>query len=244
MADDRSKVSFTINGRPASGERGASLLEAIRRHGFRVPSLCHHEAVAPYGACRLCLVEVKQGKRSRLTTSCNYPVREGIEVLLDTEAVVRHRRVVLELMLASAPAAAPVRVLAAEYGVRSTPFAIVDAKNDCIDCGLCARVCKEVVGQDALGFGGRGVKRKMTTPYDEENPACIGCGACAYVCPTGCVKIVDEANERVLERWKRRMPMRPCITCGRPIAPDAQLVRFAGQIQAAPGRFDKCGECR
>jgi bidirectional [NiFe] hydrogenase diaphorase subunit len=243
MADE-TNVTFTINGRPASAASGSSLLEAIRRHGHRVPSLCHHEAVAPYGACRLCLVEVKKGRRTRLTTSCNYPVQADIEVLLDTAAVVKHRRVVLELMLASAPAAAPVRVLAAEYGVRSTPFPIVDAKNACIDCGLCARVCKEVVGQDALGFAGRGTKRTMTTPWGEENPACIGCGACVYVCPTHCVEIVDEDGARVLERWQRRMPLRPCTTCGRPIAPDVQLARFAERIGAAPGRFDKCSECR
>ncbi len=246
MADQNPSktVTFKIQGRSYEGTHGESLLQAIRRYGFVVPSLCHHEAVSAYGACRLCLVEVQKGRKRKLTTSCNYPVQEGIEVFLNTEAVVEHRRIVLQLLLSSAPAAEPVRALAAEYGVKDTPFASVDPQNACINCGLCSRVCKEIVGADAIGFAGRGVNKRMTTPYDESNEACIGCGACAYVCPTHCIEVEEVDGMRILEKWHRRMPLRLCGECGRPFAPAAQLEHFASTIRADKSRFEICPDCR
>jgi len=170
---NENKVSFKIDGRSYEGVKGESLLAAIRRYGYEVPSLCYHEAVSSYGACRLCLVEVQEGRRRKLTTSCNYPLQDGIEVFLDTEKVVHNRKMVFKLLLAMAPEAQSVRELAADHGVIDTPFEI-NKGNKCIDCGLCARVCKEIVEADAIGFSGRGLSKQMVSPYDEANEACIG----------------------------------------------------------------------
>jgi len=239
----KGKVPFQVGGRTCAGSPGESLLEALRRYGYEVPSLCHHEAVSAYGACRLCLVEVGKAGRRRLTTSCNYPVQEGIEVFLDTGKVVRHRRTVLQLLLAMAPGAERVREIARDYGVADTPFK-KDGDNGCILCGLCNRVCREIVGADAIGFASRGLDRKMTSPYDEENEACIGCGACVYVCPTRCIGMREEENIRRIDRWHRVLPMKACRKCGRSFAPAFQLDAIAARIGADRGTFDLCQDCR
>jgi len=241
--DKEKKVTFKIEGRTYEGVREESLLGALRRYGYEVPSLCYHEAVTPYGACRLCLVEVKKGKRRKLTTSCNYPVLEGIEVFLDTERVVRHRKMAFQLLLAMAPEAERVRELAAEYGVHDTPFEKKEG-NDCINCGLCARVCKEIVGADAIGFAGRGLSKRMVSPYDEANEACIGCAACVVVCPTNCIGLEEKDGVRSIVKWHRDLPMKKCEVCGRPYAPTFQLNKFAEQIKVDKSFFNKCPDCR
>jgi bidirectional [NiFe] hydrogenase diaphorase subunit len=243
MADQmRSVVEFKVQGQTCRGTEGESLLAALRRHGFTVPSLCFHEAISAYGACRLCLVEVKKGKRLKLTTSCNYPVQEGLEVQLDTGEVVRHRRIMLQLLLAAAPAAKAVHDLAARYGVEETPF-VPRPGEDCIQCGLCVRIC-ELVGVNALGFAGRGVRKHVTTPYEEANLACVGCGACADVCPTGCVKAVDADGFRTIERWHLKVPLTVCATCGRGFAPEVHLTRMAEQAKVEIARLAICPKCR
>ncbi len=237
-------VKFKVNGREYTGRRGDHLLDALLELGYEVPSLCHHEAVAPYGACRLCLVEVQKGRRRRLTTSCNYPLLDGTEVLLDTEKVVRNRRMVLQLLLAQAPAAERVRELAASYGVTSTPFPASDPSNKCIDCGLCARVCKEIVGVEAIAFSGRGEKKRMQAPYDEIAEDCIGCAACVFVCPTDCIGLSEENGIRTIERWHRKLPLKTCSVCGRHFAPTFQLNKFAEWSGREKAFFDKCPDCR
>jgi bidirectional [NiFe] hydrogenase diaphorase subunit len=237
------KVSFKVAGRTHEGVYGESLLGALRRYGYEVPSLCYHEAVSPYGACRLCLVEVGKGKKKRLTTSCNYPVQDGIEVFLDSEAVQQNRRVVLQLLLSMAPASLEIQKLAREYGVPDTPFE-KNKENECILCGLCQRVCKEIVQADAISFASRGLTKSVTSPYDETNEACIGCGACVYVCPTNCIGLKEENNVRHIVRWHRDLPMKSCKKCGRAIAPTFQLNAFAKQIGADRSFFDICQDCR
>ena len=204
-------VSLKIQGDEVEAQEGQSLLEVIRAQGHQVPSLCHHPGIRPYGACRVCLVEVKKGQKTQLTTSCNYPVQPGLEVTLDTERVVRHRRMVLELLLAMAPDAAPIRDLAREHGVALSRFPQSPKPpqlDNCILCGLCARVCREVVGAEALSLAGRGMRRYLESqPFAELPEACIGCGACAHVCPTSAISM----EPLIVARWKSRWgEERPC----------------------------------
>jgi len=236
-------IGFTINDRQLQVDEGRTILDVAREQGIRIPTLCYHKDLTPYGACRLCLVEVGKGKKRRLTTSCNYPVQEGIEVFLDTDRVVAQRRVVLQLLLALAPASPEIAALAAEHGVTDTPFE-KKAGNKCILCGLCNRVCKEIVGADAIGFASRGLTKDMTAPYDEASEACIGCGACVYVCPTNCIGMKEEDRIREITRWHRRLPMKDCKKCGRPWAPTFQLNAFADQIKVDRSAFDVCPDCR
>ncbi|MBN2342538.1 MAG: (2Fe-2S)-binding protein [Deltaproteobacteria bacterium] len=224
-------VEFTINGVNVEAAEGESLLEVIRRYGFEVPSLCHHHAVEPYGACRVCLVAVtdKRG-RTKLTTSCNYQVASGIAVQTESEEIRRNRALVIELMLAEAPDAEPLKKLGAEYGVLKSRLAreeskVVEDRDGCILCGLCVRVCTEVVEVSALNFTGRGDKRNVGTPYMETPQNCIACGACAYVCPTNCIGFVEEDGMRKLKKWKRELPMAKGED-GRAVAPKFQLNHF------------------
>ena len=201
------EVTYTINGEEFHAERDANLLEELRKHGFEVPSLCYHESLSPYGACRLCLVEVQKGKKRKLTTSCNYPVRDGIEVFLDTEKVIKNRKMVLELLLAQSPnAPKTLHELAEKHGVSETRFPL-DEGEDCILCGLCSRTCRELVKVNALTFSGRGDQKAMGTPYAESSEACILCGACVYACPVGCVDLSQSENKRRILRWGRELPM-------------------------------------
>lgn len=181
---------FTIDGREVTGYKGETILEVARREGFDIPTLCHHEAIVPYGACRLCLVEVTVGKRTRLVTSCIYEVAPDIEVKTDTEKVMRNRKAVLELLLARAPDAPRIKELAEEYGIEKTRYPLI--KNDkCILCGLCVRACREIIGASAIGFIDRGAERRVGPPIERHSERCIGCGTCVYICPTAAISLKE-----------------------------------------------------
>jgi heterodisulfide reductase subunit A len=179
-------VRLTIDGIDVDVEEGSTVLPAAERAGIRIPTLCHHRSLAPYGACRVCLVEIETPGGAKIEASCVYPAQQGLVVRTDTERVLRTRRIMLELLLARSPEALAVRRLAEELGVEETRFA--KRNEDCILCGLCVRVCQERMGVGAVNFVNRGATRRITTPYDRHSPICIACGACQVVCP---VDVVD-----------------------------------------------------
>jgi NADH dehydrogenase/NADH:ubiquinone oxidoreductase subunit G len=240
------KVNFQIEGRTYAGKHGESLLGALRHYGYEVPSLCFHEAVSAYGACRVCLVEVKKGRRTKVTTSCNYPIQEGIEVFLETEKVRKHRKVILQLLLAKAPESKEIADLAAEHGVTHTPFepSAADRENKCILCGLCARVCAEVVEAHAIEFSGRGLNKAMKAPYDETAETCIACGACVVVCPTQCIGMREKDGLRSIDKWHRDLPMQKCTKCNHDFFPTFMLMEFSKRIGVDKKHFDVCPNCR
>jgi heterodisulfide reductase subunit A len=175
-------VNLTINNQPVSVDEGTSLLTAIESLGIRVPKLCNHKALTPYGACRLCVVEVAApGRAPSVQASCQYPALEGLSVLTDTERVRRGRKIVAELLLARCPDSAVIRRIAAEVGVRETR--IREKHDDCVYCGLCVRMCEERMGRSAIGFTGRGSGKKLEPPYGVHNEMCWACGACDFICP-------------------------------------------------------------
>lgn len=191
-------VILTIDGQEVQVEEGLTVLEVAKKVGIEIPTLCYHEALTPYGACRLCTVEVITRGRSRLVTACNYPVEEGIEVRTDSEKVIEGRKMVVELLLARCPNVEIVRDLAKRLDVGEPRFEL--EYDDCTLCGLCVRVCSEVVGVGAIGFTNRGIDREVETPFQEVSDVCIGCGACSYVCPTGAInKMEAEAVKRFLQ---------------------------------------------
>lgn len=181
-------INFTINGKKVQAKPGWTVLDTAREYGIRIPTLCHHEAVESSGACRLCVVEARQDKWSKVVISCMYPPFEGVEILTDTPRVLNVRKWILEMLLAECPASKEIRELAAEYGVTSCRFKTENPEEQCMLCGLCVRVCREVVGVQALSFGSRGTTKHIATPYMIPNAACIACGSCLSVCPTGAMK--------------------------------------------------------
>ncbi len=235
-------IELTVDGQAVGAEKGQMLLPICLDAGFDIPHLCYNESVRPYGACRLCLVEVRKNGRSRMTTSCGYPAIEGIEVLTQTEKVLRARRLVIELILAMCPGDEEIQEMAREMGVEDVRFEKED--KDCILCGLCGRVCEEVVGANAIHFANKGSSREMIPPFAGEATECIACGACVTVCPVDVIGMKEESDERTIIRWKRTLKMRKCKVCGNYFAPWFQLEKFRQQADLPKDFFDTCYSCR
>ena len=194
-----SEVSLTIDDKDIIVQEGMTILEAARSVGIDdIPTLCYHEALAPYGACRLCTVEITSRGKSKLVASCTYPVEEGLEVNTRSDVVIAARKVLIEMLLARTPHAKIIQDLAEEYGLKETRFKVDRPEELCILCGLCARFCEEVIGASAITFAERGIDREITVLPEITAEACIGCGACAKVCPTGLITLEDIYGRKVL----------------------------------------------
>jgi NADH dehydrogenase/NADH:ubiquinone oxidoreductase subunit G len=172
---------LTINGTKVQAEEGSTILEVAKLYGFNIPTICYHDELTPYGACRLCMVEVDDGKRTRVVASCLYPVKEGIKVRTHTEKIVNQRKLLLELLLARCPNSKTLQDLASKMGVEQVRFKMEN--KECILCGLCVRMCAEQMRGGAIGFVGRGQNREVVTPFREASEVCRNCGACMYICP-------------------------------------------------------------
>ena len=174
-------INLKINGIDVSVDRSTTLLEAAQFLGLPIPTLCHMEGLSPYGACRLCVVEVGDPPNSRLVTSCTYPAEEGLKVRTASARVLRARKMIVELLLASCPQSKTIQDIAAALEVRQQRFR--QENEDCILCGRCVRMCAEQMVAGAIGFTGRGQDRSIGTPFDSNSEVCRLCGACMYVCP-------------------------------------------------------------
>jgi heterodisulfide reductase subunit A len=182
-------ITLTINDRKVEVEEGSTVLQAAEKLGIHIPTLCYHKSLVPYGACRLCLVELDGANGPVIQASCVYPAQEGLVVRTDTERVIKNRRIMLELLLARCPDVPRLKEMAEEMGIKESRF---PKKNeDCILCGLCTRVCEERMGVGAVSFVNRGSRRKVSPPYDKHSPICIACGACKVVCPTDAMDLSE-----------------------------------------------------
>ena len=219
-------IQLTINGLKVSVEEGMTLLEAAKFLSFPIPTLCHMEGLSPYGACRLCVVEIGEGPRSRLVASCTYPAEEGLKVRTSSARVVHARKVILELLLASCPQSKQIQDLASAHEVRRQRFR--QEYEDCILCGRCVRMCEEQMMAKAIGFRGRGDHRSLGTPFDRQSEVCRLCGGCMYVCPAcelrctyaepdkaicgGCANLSPPCLEK--QQFDDMMCyMAPCVAC-------------------------------
>jgi len=222
-------ITLQINGLELSVDEGTTLLEAAQFFGFPIPTLCHMEGLSPYGACRLCVVEIGEGERAKLVSSCTYPAQEGLKVRTSSSRVVRARKMVLELLLASCPQSKTIQDLASFHNVRQQRFR--QEHEDCILCGLCVRMCEEQMMAKAIGFRGRGETRSLGTPFDIKSDVCRLCGGCMYVCPAcqlrctytepekavcgGCANLSPPCVEK--EPFDDMMCyMSPCVACETP----------------------------
>jgi NADH dehydrogenase/NADH:ubiquinone oxidoreductase subunit G len=219
-------TKLKINGVPVSVEEGTTILEAARFLGSPIPTLCHMEGLSPYGACRLCVVEIGEGAKSKLVSSCTYPVEEGLRVRTASARVIRSRKMILELMLASCPQSKVIQDLASAYEVRQQRFR--QEFETCILCGLCVRMCSEQMMAKAIGFQGRGDHRALGTPFDIKSENCRLCGGCIYICPAcqlrctytqpekaicgGCANLSPPCLEKV-QFDDMMCYMSPCVAC-------------------------------
>ena len=184
-------IQLTINGTDFAVAEGRTILEVCRENGIDVPTLCYHPALKPYGACRLCVVEVLEDKRSsRLVASCTYPCQEGLRVMTDSPMVTKNRRLTAELLLAGAYRTPEIVALATELGVKEPRYRLPEA-DSCVLCGLCVRACDEIVGISAISMINRGISKQVSTPFSGASASCIACGTCIQLCPTGRLSISD-----------------------------------------------------
>ena len=177
-----SEILLQIDGREVKAKEGMTILEAARTVGINIPTLCYHEKLEPYGACRICTVEIETRGRTRLVAACLYPVEENLVVRTRSEKVIKIRKMLLELMLAHAPEAGALQDLAQEYGVREVRFE--KEPSFCILCGLCVRYCAEVKKKNAIGFVDRGVRREVIFIPEIASKECWNCKECFSLCPT------------------------------------------------------------
>ena len=210
------RIALTIDGRRIEVPEGSTVLEAARKAGLYIPTLCYDERLEPYGACRMCVVEIEGV--GGLPAACTTAVRDGMVVRTETEQVSRVRRTVCEMLIADHPSdcltcssnrRCELQEVASYLGIReqrfqrterdaevdeSSPFFVRDMTK-CILCGRCVRVCQGLRGVGAIGTAGRGYESRITTFRDAPIQAtvCESCGECVDVCPTGAISPKAEA---------------------------------------------------
>jgi predicted molibdopterin-dependent oxidoreductase YjgC len=227
-------VTLTINGQELKAEPGRTILEVARAAGIDIPTLCHDPRLEPYGACRMCLVEV-EGARGPMA-ACGTAVREGMKVQTHSEKIVKIRRFVLELLLTNHPLDCPVceaagdcrlQDYAYEYLVDMVPWGwrapvagdpgshpnIAHFSARCILCGRCVRICREVMGIGCWGYLNRGYDSEVDTPYrlPLADVDCVSCGQCVSTCPVGA--IVGQRTPRGARQWQTEKTVTTCSYC-------------------------------
>lgn len=171
-------ITIHIDGKPVQVPEGTTILKAARSAGVFIPTLCHDDGMEPYGACRMCMVEIEKNGRKRLVASCLYPAEEGLVVSTDTEKVRKIRKMIIELLWPD------FQRYGKDYGVTESRFPA--EMTNCNLCGLCVRYCAEVKKAGNLYFQGRGIDRKVAKLNDSPL-SCSGCGECFGLCTSGAI---------------------------------------------------------
>ena len=199
--------TLEANGQQLEVRKGDTILQALKRGGIHVPTICHMEGLLPSGTCRMCVVEVEG--MNGLIPSCSFPAAEGMKIKTSTPTVLKTRKAIVELLLSNHPddclycarnGKCDLANLAKEHGVRNRVFrgarkrmekdisspAIIRDPEKCILCGKCVRTCEEIQGVSAIDFVNRGSKAFIGTAFNEgmNVSSCINCGQCILVCPT------------------------------------------------------------
>lgn len=226
-------VNLTIDDKQVTVPKNATIYDAAKAAGIRIPILCHDKKLFPFGGCRMCLVEVEQMK-GRQIPACTTPVTEGMIVRTSTDEIVKARKMVLELLLLKHPIDCPVcdaagdcdlQNLTYEYQVNVNRFQdekfahkidyenplIERDMNRCVHCGKCARICDEIVSFGAYSFLNRGLEAKIGTPFD--GPLnCEFCGSCVSVCPVGA--LISRPFKFKARWWAMNKVKTVCSYCG------------------------------
>ncbi|MEZ4523684.1 MAG: molybdopterin-dependent oxidoreductase [Thermomicrobiales bacterium] len=202
-------VTLSIDGRDVTVPAGTYILQAAESAGIEVPNLCFQPLLRPWGSCRLCTVEIL-GQRGGLIESCATPVRDGMEVLTQSERVVEARQFILQMYLIDHALDCPTCDKSGEcylqdntylHNVENNPYRrpklaqpyvhhsdFIDYKWDrCIICARCTRVCHEMTGVTAIEVSNRGLEAEITPAYGQDlaETTCTNCGMCIAVCPVG-----------------------------------------------------------
>lgn len=228
-------VEIKIDGETIQVENGTTILDAAKKFGIDIPTLCNHEGLMPDGNCRLCSVEIETNWYKKIVASCMYPITGPISVDTKSERVMKSRRIVLQLLLNRNPKAPIIQQLCSEYGVKREQRFAFD-EDLCIRCGRCVRAC-EANGTKAIELVGRGFERHVAPPYELEPQACIGCLSCQSVCPTGKITFEESPGKRKI--WKREFEVIRCKRCGEYFA-TKEMLDWAGRAEDDREYCDHC----
>jgi predicted molibdopterin-dependent oxidoreductase YjgC len=233
--NEAATFGIVVDGRPLDAREGQTVLEVCREHGVHVPSLCHDTRLEPWGACRLCVVEI-EGVRG-FPTSCTTPAADGMVVATKSQDLDRLRRTVVELLLSDhkldcvtcdRTGTCALQDIAYEMGIDDSPFEgephavghsdpnplIERDYRRCIQCGRCVRICAEVQGNDVYGFVNRGFDMLPDTPYERSllHAGCEFCGQCVSTCPVGA--LMDRTSRFKGRPWELETVETTCGYCG------------------------------
>lgn len=205
MIIDGQRVEFTDE---------KNILTLIRKAGVEMPTFCYYSELSTYGACRMCVVEDKNGN---VFSSCSEPPKDAMIVYTNTHRLQKHRKMILELLLSShcrdcttceKSGKCKLQELASRFGIKRVRFendtpdlpvddsstSLVRNPNKCILCGDCVRMCSEIQGVGVLDFANRGSKMQVMPAFNRKmkDTECVNCGQCTAVCPTGALVVKDE----------------------------------------------------
>lgn len=234
-------MKIIIDGKECNAQYGEYILEVAKKNDIYIPTLCHSEALPGLGTCRLCIVEVLEKQRSKVVSSCLFPITGEIEVLTKSDKIIKMRKTIIMLLAARVPENEEIDKLRSYYGVPKITRFKTDLKENCILCGLCVKAC-EAVGNSAICDVDRGISKRVSTLYDEESGLCIGCGACAFVCPINGIKI-DKTKEEKIMVMGNEVVNAKCEHCGDYFAPLKQY-EFAQKKSKIAHEKVLCVKCR
>jgi bidirectional [NiFe] hydrogenase diaphorase subunit len=212
------EVTIQMDTRQVAAAEGETVLETARKNGIHIPTLCYHPALKPSGSCKLCAVEVENPDGHAITMlSCVLKVKAGMVIRTQGKMVQQARAKALTRLVQMAPQARRLQDLADREGIALPP-----APDGCIRCRLCVRVCKEIIGQEALRMDRIGGRLQVVPVPDR----CIGCGTCANLCPTQVIKVIDEGQMRTVRTDDVIIgvhPLERCEGCGKYYATEKQV---------------------
>jgi bidirectional [NiFe] hydrogenase diaphorase subunit len=237
-------IKLTIDDRVIEAEEGSTILQAAEQAGINIPTVCYHESLSAAGSCRICAVEVFKDGQPFLTTSCTYPVEEGLKVRTKSPRALEARKLAVELLLALRPHSTKISEIASQLGIEKPRVTLEE--NECILCGLCVRACSEMVGPDAVIFKTRSKDDTASAEVVHLPEKCIGCDSCAFICPTRAITVEDKGDTRILTTpsCKLEFKLKKCRVCNRYWAPEKQIEYIAKLSGTLPEDYDVCPNCR
>lgn len=235
-------ITVTIDGRQCTCEKGEYIFDVARRNGIFIPVLCRSDAFADHRACcRICLVEVVIRGRSKVVTSCIYPIEEECEIFTTNDKIKEERAVVISLLAHRAPGSPRIAQMSKWLkGDGIDRFVSVDGEK-CILCGLCVQAC-DSIGTGAISTVNRGVSKIVDTPYGKSSPDCVGCLSCANVCPTEAIGFSQDDTTRTI--WNHTFDLVFCRECGAVLGTREQVDWVARSEAARDGDPGICDACR